>query len=330
MGYWQKIPFGKSELKSAIQKYIRRAEVEKAQFVGYLMGNHGDAFARRVPMIAAEDVRWEYTEPTMRLITSLNKEPDLFNPVSVDRAGMMAAIAGWLAGVQVKSRDMASLMGMARDSLEREPFCGLEQDQLDNEHYWRESMLQRDELEAARFLLTVYDKFDGKRAWAMAARIGSQTKVAPDVYAMNYRHQTGLFYNDDKIMLMGILMAVRHGERIEVQGWQDLKPIKPTRAFPLDWYCFDKHTGIGKRAYGYLKAKGVDIEGLDMVQFFCESSKMGPKTDDRITPDYVRSKHFAYGSWERTKEAWEKDLRGKVKMAIEKIISQSYIQPTLS
>jgi len=330
MGYWQKAPYGKSELKSAIQKYIRRAEVEKAQFVGYLMGSHGDAFPRRIPMIAAEDVRWEYTEPTIRLVKSLDKEPDLFNPESVDRPGMMAAIAGWLAGVQVKSRDMASLMGMARDSLEREPFCGFQRENSNNENYWRDCLTQTDEIEAARFLLTAYDTTDKNLAWYMAVKIGSQMEVAPDVLAMNYRHQTGLFYNDDKIMLMGVLMAIRHGKRIPVTGWQDLKPIKPTKAYPLDWYCFDKHTGIGKRAYGYLKAKGVDIEGLDMVQFFCESSKMGPQTDDRITPDYVRSKHLAYGSWERTKEVWEKDLRGKVKMAIEKIMAQSYIQPTLS
>ena len=63
--YWN------GHLKSAIQKFVRRGMAEEAAATAVALGRRGEPLFRRLPIIAAEDVGWEFVAPVFNACQEL-------------------------------------------------------------------------------------------------------------------------------------------------------------------------------------------------------------------------------------------------------------------
>ena len=247
-------------LKSAVQKYIRRGETEKAaRTASELLQRSGgrSALARRLPVIAAEDVGI------------------IFVPAAATDHGAWAdeQLLGVTAGLSrvVKSKDAywlaATVWSDPRPISQPTAVRFLrELEAGDYESALRSAIAARD--------AKVWRSGD-RVIGVLLDRLGQGPVHARDIGTAALRREAKGGFGMDELVAAAIIAAID-------QPADAPRPFPVHRAVPaqrpeLDFYVADGHTGVGQRALHRVAIRyGLPVKTLTDLMFSCESIVLGP------------------------------------------------------
>ncbi|MBM4400801.1 MAG: hypothetical protein FJ045_02500 [Crenarchaeota archaeon] len=241
-----------SVLKSALQKYIRRGETEKALKAGkflYLLAK-GSAIDR-LKNIVVEDVA-----SATSVVQYLNAEigPSQFLAcvkftADAPKDKKYAITANRLENLT--ERQLSQISSDTEDGLVAHLFL-LGEDKNENEIYSIVGRSPVTESLVQRAIKGTY--FKGDRFCLYAAALDYSQSPTPDIKLPNVR-------------------------------FDEIEPIK---FGDIDWYCLDFHTPVGRTALNFFISKHRDIDRVEFktAWFMGESAKLGGKVLCRFKMDY--------------------------------------------
>lgn len=267
MRRWQDPRLG--TYKSAVQKYIRRGEIDAA--VGAadallrLPGGRS-SLSRRLSVIAAEDVGAKWIPAVVGVTRKVAKRtgPDDLDHELIEVTAGLASVpkskaAYWLAATCWEGRRIAAALDRAAMG-----------NAIDRGDY--------------REALAIYITARDGRRWRSGERVIEalleRARVAPPLAAeialsALWREGQGGFGVDELAATAIIaLVDLPDGPVPDLPGVAHALP-DPHRT--LDWYVYDSHTAIGQRVIGRVARRhGLRPETLAWLQFNEESIRLGP------------------------------------------------------
>jgi len=285
-----------AELRSAVQKYIRRGQVQKAVDVAYtLLGDRGEMWwlSRRLPVICAEDVGWGYM-PALLEVMDDPSEADVIEMAARLAAAEKNKDAGWLVELAVRRKERFADSDRLGDLAAEFVVDGRYVDAL--ACLW---LLKDEEVRAASAVL-----------WGL-----SESEVVRAIgYVCNRRLQVGAGNWDGAYLLACWLLALKHDppsvwplpDCLTVQSYVDARHVVDE----VDWWCFDQHTWLGKRCIGRVARRvGMREHVLAELMFNYSSAVLSPLRGDEEYRDVafeVMAKEFGFSSDADAEETWRR------------------------
>ena len=264
--WWRDPRYG--AYKSALQKYIRRGEIDKAVMAaGALAELPGGAamLSRRLTVIAAEDVGWQLVPATAEAVhASAQNSP---REAMKQLTSIAAALAGlpksreayWLAATCWQGRRIARTV--SRSAL-------------------AEALAEGRHQEALAICLAAIEA----REWRSGDRIidaltgclADTPPAAQDVGRSALRRAAQGGFGVDELVAAAVIAAIDRptGPLPVLLLYKAIEPVRPLR---LEWYTQDGHTDVGRRALGAVSRRlAVPQERLAALMFNYSSIVMGP------------------------------------------------------
>ena len=312
MSHWQDPRIGTS--KSALQKSIRRGEIRAAASAAEaLLGLPGGrtALARRLPVIAAEDVGGRWIPAVVRVTRGL-RSAVASDELDGDLIGLSVGLASlpkskeayFLAATCWDDRKTAS--DVSRTALDAALDVGVHQDAT-----------------------AIYIAARDSRQWRSGSRLiesfleripNLPTLAGSIVESALWREGLGGSGTDELAAAAVIAVIDRPiGVVPEI-------PVVPTADGPRltpAWWSYDSHTIIGERVIGRVARRhGMRPEVLAWIQFNCESIRLGPIEEPSRWRDEALALDARAGGW-KSQEAAERiwsGLRDEISAEIEREI----------
>lgn len=297
--------YSNGHLKSAIQKFVRRGMAEEAAATACVLARRGFPLFRRLPIIAAEDVGWEFVMPLFVGCQELVGQGALSGRLLDVGLEAVARLVRALA-LSLKDRDCGGLAGLGAISNRDEalkPCLGL----------LRTAIESKDALLAMRHC----ERFvaDRRRRWvwdhfrAIVRAHGGATER--HVEAIRGESYLGVLPGDELILMAAAIFAMT-GLKPERQfEWRSFDSSVPEPTTWLPWYAFDMHTREGGEARVELRREGVDVEWLDASWWYWESALVNVEIGQLASRE-----RDARGFGEETRAGWDR-CRGRVRQAVE-------------
>lgn len=311
-----------SELKSGLQKYIRRGEIEKAVRTADEMLRCGaeKPLLRRLPAIVAEDCGWRKLWTVKACSAVRWGERAILPP---DRKDLLRVVAKLAYGP--KDKDASALADYVREHLKTLPELPPDDLQLED---FAKAVAAKDEVRATQLLLHWAGRKEGKSFhkepfWAVLEKATVERglpHVAETLLAIKQRTGYGFYFAGDGV---GLAVCALYAA-IREEGWDEDFPqeladivqrcIDHPMQVKLDWYCLDMHTAIGKIVLGSLvKRKGWDKDRLENWWFYFESARL----NDHVVAKYfdhwaANVKNESGQSLTEAHKEWEQTFRPEV------------------
>lgn len=255
------------ELKSCLQKYVRRDEKEKALSVidrVWAMGpKEHTSLCKRLPMIVVEDCGWKKGWVIEDAVAQINA------PVleSVRRL-VLAMCAG------AKDKDACGLYDKAVGQ-------GLLPEATEDE--MRAALTAGDEMTAARIAIGATKSRPGSSwVWGVLSAHAHDLSVQNAIDSLRRRVAMGTFGCDLGLSAaFAVILTLRMapGQTFTVPSITGTYTWKKA---DLDWYAFDMHTQIGKIAMGHITKKtGVSTKTLENLWFNLESARVNALAEQK-------------------------------------------------
>lgn len=90
--------YSNRHLKSALQKFVRRGMRREAAGVAIALAERGMPLFKRLPMIAAEDVGWEFVAPVFEACRNIFDGTEFFGCAQKTDSHAISALVHSLAG----------------------------------------------------------------------------------------------------------------------------------------------------------------------------------------------------------------------------------------
>lgn len=321
-----------AELKSALQKYVRRSEFAKARAVAHEMmsraGEDAKSAALRIPIIAGEEIGWPMIVESVKAWKAA--EDFLKDGKKAKAAEVMVTLAGKMA-LAKKSGDTLALWGQVTGPAKPpKTVFGLS---------WKADLTKalledKDEEKAAQIAFWATKAAESRgQFWevlgeAAATRDESLVKL---VKASQWRLKYGIRGGDIAVFVMGPILGLCRFVAPEVEPEAPLK-VDTESVRSLDWYAFDFHTWVGKRAVFELgrsrldKCEGMKPAMIGSLQFYIESLRgkydlPDDKWFNSVADWQLRKQVKIAGGREESEAIWSR-LRPHLKELIEAELKQ--------
>lgn len=252
-------------LKSGLQKAVRRGMVEEAAAVAVALARRGQPLFKRLPVIAAEDVGWEFVAPVFRACRELG-ETGLFERTSEHVLPAVARLARAMAQAP-KDRDCIGLMGLGTLANERAPLSPTVLD-------LRAAVEKKNELLAMRHCERFVAGRQRRLVWDLFRLMASERGGAVEAHVEAIRGESylGVLPGDELILIAAAIFALTGSKVERAFPWEtaDGTVLEPHDWLP--WYVFDMHTREGSEVKAQFAAEGVDVSRLNDLWWFWESS----------------------------------------------------------
>lgn len=279
--------------KSAVQKYIRRGNIEKAvRAAKVLYGLSRDQAIRRLKIIVVEDA-FSAVE-TLKFIHDKMSLAEFLAVVAVIAEAPKDKSLCML-GFQVTEGLLAHQVNESVPDLE----------------WLKEHLLDKEE-----YIKVVIDLF----------KLAKDKRFAEINKVFQYDHREvvkqcldrvagGTFWpSDSALLLMAAIRYMRGDHRLKNPTLPSIddKNIQPLKLSEIDWYCVDFHTHVGRIAERFFLArhKGITQKMLEAVWFFGESARLGGE----ILADWPQPYNEAL--WER--------IRHEVQRTVEDVMFKKF------
>ena len=292
-------------LKSAVQKFVRRGMAEEAAATAVVLARRGLPLFQRLPIIAAEDVGWEFTAPVFNACQQLAGHIGLFGQTRDVQIQSVAKLARALARMP-KDRDCSGLAGLAALANERKSLTP-------DLQALRGAIEAKDELLAMRHC----ERFAAGRqhglVWDMFRMMAEARGGAIECHVEGIRGEScqGLLLGDELILLAAGIYALAGSKAERPFNWQSADGTVAEPKDWLPWYVFDMHTREGCEAKAELQRQGVDVKRLNSLWWYWESSLV-----DVEMGQLARQERIARGFDDQTQAEWLGD-RAKLRAAVE-------------
>ncbi len=303
--------------KSFLQKAIRRGDIADALGVVRYAWNNGYEIEvlRRLPIIAAEDVNYNYVVPAMEIFWS-QKE--------LDKEQLRKKVEQLVVA-------MCSYHNKTRE-------CGcyvLYPYEFDVKSSGINTLYQYlddgDEFNASAVVVNYFKKIDDRaeiknraeKVWEKLLEYNEKNNLNnPVVKCARGRYYLGGMTGDMLMMFIVAIIGL-------IRGYQEVKllpipyniKITPIRSYKdIKWYAFDQHTILGRKILNIVANKHkIDYNLLADISFFCESAKGTLNNIDGIVKKYITSYFMKYGFYdiEEIFRIWNNKYRNEIKMLIE-------------
>lgn len=298
-------------LKSALQKAIRRGEVDWAATYAYELGQRDmEQVARRITVIVPEDVEWRAMDTVVRASREeLGRRPhDPAQPSLLDLAAGLASMPKqreasyllWAHLGQRRARPTFAAVEAAIDAGDYAGLLGLVEVALDEKSLFGKEGIGN--LMVARAVTPGIVKAGLFRA--RFGGVGVWESLAAAVLAV---------FDD----------VTDEEQVIPWSAWQRHDEL----AFP--WYVFDGHTGIGSAALGHTARKmGVPKDVLRALMFGFSSVVSGPSMRDgrwHREAEAAEAVKYKYGTPEEGAHLWAR-YEGEIRGFIEWLMSKEGIK----
>lgn len=289
----KKTVYDESELKSALQKYIRRGEVKEAVSVGKILYElNAVELLRRLPIIAVEDVGWKSVADTVQIcqrtdwiireIKKLKKEDqnektdEKVNGLEKELVRKGKSISRLIEQLAVVPKDKDAGWVWNKSQLKRNEITG----GVNYVEWWKESLIEacnsRNEVEAAARAVPAMEKHGTDDVMDVLQDLATERTIRciRAVDAIRYRMAIGCSSGDKEILMLGAVLAVCRSDRTAVEA-VDMEG-------KLAWYGFDNHTSSGRIIQSIVAKKlGIDSGRLKILQFFLEGAKIHPVSNEQ-------------------------------------------------
>ena len=301
--------YSNGHLKSGLQKLIRRGMAEEAAATAVVLARRGLPLFKRLPVIAAEDVGWEFVAPVFNACQELTSHMGLFGHTSDEHLQAVAKLARTLARTP-KDRDCIGLAGLGALANETAPM-------KPDIKTLRVAIEARDTMLAIRHCERFAAERQRRLVWDLIRLMAKDKGSAAENHIEGIRGESYLGVQPfDELILMAAGIFALTGTKAERPfDWKsaDGTVLEPKTWLP--WGCFDMHTKEGSEAKLALQREGVDIARLNQVWWFWESSLVDIEIgylarQERIARGFDDASKGEWMEWrERTKNLVEAAMR---------------------
>lgn len=258
--------YSDGHLKSAIQKFVRRGMSDEAVATAIVLSRRGLPLFRRLPIIAAEDVGWEYVMPTFTTCRELASQVALSGELSGPGLKTLAKLVRVLA-LSEKDRDCGGLAGLATN-LNRREFI----------EPCRRKLREAIEGDQAMLAMRHCERFAANRlrrwVWDLFRLIGRARggSVERHIEAIRGESYVGVLTGDELILMAAAIFALTGSKNERSLNMEEVDGTLTEPRTWLPWYAFDMHTREGVRAMGELEKNGADVAWLSNAWWYWESA----------------------------------------------------------
>lgn len=274
-------PWAMGDLKSALQKAIRRSHVQLSADLAYTIAGDGGGLwwlGMRAPIFCVEDVGWDWLSRLPK--TRLSED------MAVNLAVQLAASA--------KSREAGDLHAVASTRSEND-----------------ESMEGR-----CAYLLARYEEEGVDAAEWRLVGTTEHARHAVDKALWRARQGKG---DDARMLVTGAFLACEGGTGWSPPMWEE-RAVTPRTVGEIPWWALDGHSTTGGKALTKLaKRLKVKRNWLNMVWFFAESLRVDPRRSRRWVreADDLWARELGFDHADEMHRWWE-TVRDDAREAVEK------------
>ena len=300
--------YSNGHLKSGLQKLIRRGMADDAAATAVVLARRGLPLFKRLPLIAAEDVGWEFTSQVFNSCQEFSGHAGLFGKPQDDCLESVAKLVRTLARTP-KDRDCIGLAGLGVLANERE-------------HLTPDLQALRRAIEAKEEMLAMRhcERFAAGRqrrlVWDLMRLMSKDRGSTVECHIEGIRGESyqGVQSFDELILMAAGIFSLTGSKAERPFDWKsaDGTILEPTDWLP--WFCFDMHTKEGSEAKMALQREGVDIARLNNSWWFWESAVV-----DTEIGQLARRERIARGYDDESRaewEGWRGQTRGQVEAAM--------------
>lgn len=258
--------YSNGHLKSACQKFVRRGIAEEAASTAIVLARRGLPLFKRLPIIAAEDVGWEFTAPVFNACQELAGRIGLFGQTREIQMQSVAKLARTLARTP-KNRDCSGLASLGALANEREPLTP-------DLQALRGAIEAKDEMLAMRHCERFAAEQQRGLIWDMFRMMAKAHGGAVEYHIEGIRGEScqGGLSGDELILMAAGIFALTGTKAARPFNWESADGTIAEPKDWLPWQIFDMHTKEGCEARAELQRQGVDAARLSNCWWYWESS----------------------------------------------------------
>jgi hypothetical protein len=310
MSYWQDPRLG--TYKSAVQKYVRRGEIDAAVSAAEALvrvPGGRSALARRLPVIAAEDVGPRWLPAVVRVTRTARSAIDLD---ALDE--QLRAITAGLASLP-KNKSAYWLAATCWD--------GRKQADAATPGALRTALRAGDHRAAVAIYIAARDRLIWRSGQRVIDALRESVREGPElagaiVEAALWREGQG-GSGIDELAAAAVIAAIDRPDG-PIPDPPSVAHAPPDALRRLDWYAFDGHTVIGERVTGKIARRhGIPPRMLADLMFNCSSILLGPSEEPSRWRDEALELDARSGGWvthQAGQQLWLR-LRDEVRAEIE-------------
>ena len=300
--------YSNGHLKSAVQKFVRRGMAEEAAATAVALARRGQPLFKRLPVIAAEDVGWEFVAPVFRACRELG-ETGLFERTSEQVLPAVAKLARALAQAP-KDRDCIGLMGLGALANERAPVSPAMPD-------LRAAIEKKDELLAMRHCERFVAGRQRRLVWDLFRLMASEKGGAIEAHVEAIRGESylGVLQGDELILMAAAIFAMTGSKEERAFPWAAADGAVSEPRDWLPWYVFDMHTKEGAEAKAQLAREGEDVARINDLWWFWESSLTENEVGRLARRERLERGYVDWAEWGF--------LRGRVRSLVEESLRRT-------
>lgn len=285
--------YSNGHLKSALQKFVRRGMKQEAAAVAVALAQRGMSLFKRLPVIVAEDIGWEFVTPVFEECRRLSDDVGMFGRSKDLDLDAIAKLVRMLAALP-KDRDCGGLAGLATLANERQPLAA-------DVNALRAAIESKNELMAMRHCEQFAAGRQRRLVWdALRAAAGLDGASRLQIEGIRGQSYRGVLPGDELILMAAGIFALTRTEverrRVLAGSRNDATGDSPG---PLPWFVFDMHTEEGRAVLAELKAEGVNSVRLASCWWYWESASV-----DVELGQLARLERESRGFHESTKTEW--------------------------
>lgn len=280
-------------LKSGLQKAVRRGMAEEAAAVAIVLARRGMPFFKRLPVIAAEDVGWEFVAPVFNACREATGDIGLSGQPQDQQLRVAAKLARALTQLP-KDRDcsgLASLGALANEKERISPEISGLRAALEAGDVML-AMRHCERFAAERQRRLVWDLF---RIMAYAKPCAIQAHVE-GIRGASYR---GVLPFDELILMAAAIFSLTGRKSERSFDWKAVSGAVVEPKDWLPWHVFDMHTREGCEARAELQRQGLDASHLTECWWHWESALV-----DQEIGQYAAEERRARGFGDETQAEW--------------------------
>ncbi len=303
--------YSNGHLKSAIQKFVRRGMVEEAAATAVVLARRGKPLFKRLPLIAAEDVGWEFTSRVFNSCQEFSGHSGLFGKPQDACLESVAKLVRTLARTP-KDRDCIGLAGLGALANEREHLTP-------DLQALRLAIDAKDQMLAMRHCERFAAGRQRRLVWDLIRLMSKDKGSAVESHIEGIRGESyqGVQSFDELILMAAGIHALTGMKAERSFDWKsaDGSVLEPKVWLP--WFCFDMHTKEGSEAKMALQREGVDVARLNNSWWFWESAIV-----DSEIGQLARRERIERGYDDDSRTEWE-GWRGRTRDLVEAAMRRS-------